>query len=217
MKQSLELSITHHHDIYTNDLKQFKRVFLLLHGYSLDGDFMMSKLSHIFPENSLIIAPNGPFLIPVKMKSKDEFQAKFAWYFFDPYKKSFYINYLPGAHYIKNILEHYNPQAMPVTIIGYSQGGYIAPKVAEIVKSVDSVIGLACVFRHNKFTYQPSVKYHQVHGEIDSIVELSGAQEEFNFLKEQGNTGNFILLPQTGHRLQLEYINELSKIIQEKI
>lgn len=217
MKHSLNFPITYEHDIYTNGLRSFNRIYLLLHGYSLDGSFMFHKISQKLPDDSLIIAPNGPFLVPIKSKDKDEFLARYAWYFFDPFKKNFYINYLPGANYLKNILQHYNPQSAPVTIIGYSQGGYIAPKVAELDSSIDKVIGLACVFRHKKFQYQSSVIYHQIHGDNDSIVNCSGAHEEFIFLKNKGNTGKFVTLPTIGHKLQNEYITELIKLIEENI
>ena len=217
MKQSLSLSITYQHEIHTNQCKKFDRVFLLLHGYSLDGEFMFKKLSQHLPANSLIIAPNGPFFIPIKNKHDDQYLARFAWYFFDPYKKSFYINYVPAAQYLQNVLEFYNPKKLPVTVIGYSQGGYLAPKLAELEKSVDSIIGIACVFRNDRFQYRSEVQYHQIHGIDDGIVEHTGAHEEFLTLQARGNTGDFISLNDVGHRLQMEHIESLKHIIQEKI
>ena len=219
MKHNLSIPITYQHEIYSNELDQFDRVFLLLHGYSLDGEFMLKKLREHLPQNALILAPNGPFLVPVKDKNKDAFLPRYAWYFFDPYQKSFYINYEPAAHYLTSVLKHFNPQKKPVTIIGYSQGGYLAPKVAEVESCVDSVIGMACVFRRSKFSYRIGVQYHQIHGTNDSIVDYKGALKEFKSLKEEGGqqVGDFITLPNTGHRLQSPYIQSLKKIIQEKI
>lgn len=211
MKQTNKIQISIDHDLYTNNLKEFDSIYLLLHGYLLDGEFMYNKLKESLPENSLIIAPNGPFMVP--QKKGEEYFPKYGWYFFDPLKKSFYINYEPAAEYLKTILSIYNPKKKPVTVIGYSQGGYLSPKVAQIVPEITKVIGLACVFRNTKFNYRNDVVYHQIHGNIDLAVEMAGALEEWVNLKEKGNSGQFIELDEVGHRFSNEYLTSLQSIL----
>lgn len=211
MKQTNKIQISIDHDLYTNNLKEFDSIYLLLHGYLLDGEFMYNKLKESLPENSLIIAPNGPFMVP--QKKGEEYFPKYGWYFFDPLKKSFYINYEPAAEYLKTILSIYNPKKKPVTIIGYSQGGYLSPKVAQIIPEITKVIGLACVFRNTKFNYRNDVVYHQIHGNIDLAVEMAGALEEWVTLKEKGNSGQFIELDEVGHRFSNEYLTSLQSIL----
>lgn len=211
MKEEILIPVTTSHNLHTNKQQNFKRVYLLLHGYLLDGEFMFNKLKESLPQDALILAPNAPFLVP--QKKADEYLPKYAWYFFEPTKKTFYINYRPAAEYLKDILKKYNPENKPVTLIGYSQGGYLSPKVAEIVEEVDAVIGLACVFRNQKFNFRPNVTFHQIHGNIDVAVEMSGALEEWAILKERGNQGEFIELADVGHRLTQEFITALSDLI----
>ena len=212
MKESLALPLLFNHDVYTNQAKDFERIYLLLHGYLLDGAFMFDKLKNILLDKSLILAPNGPFVVP--QKKGDSYLAKYSWYFFDPHTKAFYINYEPAAHFLKTMLEHYNAFKKPVTIIGYSQGGYLSAKVAELITEVDSVVGMACVFRNEKFQYRSNVSYHQIHGNLDGVVEMTSALDEWAILKEKGNNGTFIELAEIGHRLTSEYFTALKDLIK---
>ena len=49
------------------------RIIILLHGYKLDGKFIYDKFRASDAlgsslENSILIAPNGPFMVPVAKK-----------------------------------------------------------------------------------------------------------------------------------------------------
>lgn len=210
-KEFTNLSLRLPHSAEVHIPSNPKRVYLLLHGYQQEGDFIFKKLRKSLPEDSVIIAPNGPFMVPVK--KRDQFSAKFAWYFFDPKQKSYYINYEPAANFLKSILIEMDLIRKPLTIIGYSQGGYLAPKVAEIIPSTDTVIGLACCYRGKRFDFRQNILYHQINSKHDLVVEYLGAREEFLNLREKGNLGQFITLENSGHRLDDVYVQELEKII----
>jgi predicted esterase len=211
MKLTLSLPMTLEHDIYSNQMQNFDRIYLLLHGYMLDGKFIQNILGPYLPKEQLILAPNGPFMVPYQ--KDNNYYPRFAWYFYDPHKKSFYINYDKACYYIKSILAIVNPDKKPVTVIGYSQGGYLSPKLAEDIPEIDTVIGLACVFRNSKFTFNPKVTYHQIHGDLDLVVELKQALDEWAMLKDKGNTGQFIELQEVGHKLSPEYFHSLQELL----
>lgn len=183
-----------------------KRVFLLLHGYLLDGQFMIDTISDHLPEDSIIIAPNGAFLVP--QKKEDRYFPKYSWYFFDPHTKSFYINYDPAAQMLNSLLVNIT-KGLPVTIIGYSQGGYIAPKVAELNKDVDTVIGLACIFRPERFL-QRDIAYHQIHSDADLVVNYHESKSEFQRLEFKGR---FLTLRDEGHKLNASYLKMLKSLL----
>jgi len=210
-KDKFLAAISYEHEVYTHIKGNPKRIFLLLHGYLLDGSYLLRTLRETIPNNSLILAPNGPFPVPVK--KKDGFVPKYAWYFFDPLKKNYYINFDPASIFLKDVVEKYNPKKLPVTIIGYSQGGYLAPKVAELILEVDSVVGLACTFRNERFEVRAEVQYHQINSKADLIVDYPQSQEEFTKLKERGNQGQFISLKEAGHKIDECYLKELSTIL----
>lgn len=215
MKHQLKLAVSSNHELYSNftkKVKNFKRVYLLLHGYMQDGEFIFKKLQKSLPKDTLILAPNGAYLLP--SQKNNQFSPKYAWYFFDPATRTYYINYTPAAEYLASILNEYNPQKVPVTVIGYSQGGYLSPKVSELVEQVDQIIGIACVFRNNKFVQKKRVIYHQIHGQLDAIVDINGARTEWDQLKKRGNNfGKFIEIPDVGHRLTNEYVDVIATLI----
>ncbi len=206
---NLNLRVPHQAEVYVP--MNPKRVFILLHGYLLDGKFIYDQLIDILPDDCAVIAPNGPFIVPIK--KKDKFSAKYAWYFFDPNEKTYYINYDPAADFIKSMLIEMNLIRKPITVIGYSQGGYLAPKIAEIVPAVDTVIGLACAFRSSRFKQRQNVIYNQINSQDDLIVDYDGAKLEFQSLRDHGNVGQFISLSETGHRLDHLYLDELKSLI----
>lgn len=206
---NISLRVPHSAEVYIPPSP--KRVFILLHGYKLDGKFMFDKLQARLPQDCAVIAPNGPFMLPVSKKG--EFFAKYAWYFFDPNKKTYYINYEPAANYIKSMLIEMDLIRKPITVIGYSQGGYLAPKISEIIPSVDTVIGLACSYRNEMFEFKQHVIMNQINSKDDLIIDYKGAKEEFNSLRERGNIGQFVTLSDVGHKLDDNYISELINLI----
>jgi predicted esterase len=210
-KEFTNLSLRLSHEAQVHIPVNPKRVYLLMHGYQLDGKFIFDKLIDSLPKDSAIIAPNGPFMVPVK--KRDEFSAKFAWYFFDPKKQSYYINFEPAANFLKSMLIEMDLFRKPITVIGYSQGGYLAPKIAEIIPAVDTVIGLACCFRNNRFEFRQNVILNQINSMHDLVVDYEGAKAEFTTLRERGNLGQFITLENVGHRLDENYIKELKLLI----
>jgi predicted esterase len=211
MKETISLSLTYDHDVLVNKGSNPKRCFVLLHGYLLDGDYIYNKLLPILNEDDLIIAPNGPFLIPVE--KKETHIPKYSWYFFDVSSETYYINFEPAAEYVNHILNYYNTENLPVTIIGYSQGGYLSPKIAEFNSNIKTIIGLACVFRNKKFKINTNTTYHQIHGNLDVIVEKKNALAEWEDLKNRGNEGNFRSLENSGHRIDNEFLAELKRLI----
>jgi predicted esterase len=210
-KLGLEVELKLEHQIYIIEKGTPKRVYLLLHGYLLDGKYLLDTLKDTLPEDSLIIAPNGPFLVPVK--KNERYKTKFAWYFFDPHKQNFYIDFEPASHYAKKVLDTYNTQKLPVTIIGYSQGGYLAPRIGNADTLVDSVIGMACAFRSSRFEFNEKIKYSQINSRSDLVVDFEGALSEFEKIKEKGNLGEFYTLNDSGHRIDKFYLEQLKTIL----
>jgi len=212
MEKSLKnIQLNFDHTIHFNIPNKVEHVYILLHGYLLDGEFMYNSMKDIFPRNTAFIAPNAPFPVPVK--KKDFYVPKYAWYFYDSSLQKFYVDFNPAVNYIEQIIKELNLESYPKTIIGYSQGGYIAPKMAETISKVEKVIGLACRFRQNNMTFMNGINYFQIHCENDLIVDYKEAKEDFKQLQEKGNLGEFISLKDVGHRLDSKYLNELKQLL----
>lgn len=209
MKKTYKLPIVYEQAYFTNDLKDFDHILLALHGYQQSGEFFFKRLEkYIDLSKTLVICPNAPFLVPTK--KEDAWIDTYSWYFFDPQKKSFYINYEPSAQMISQLLDQLNPEQKTVTLLGYSQGGYLSPKVAELNKNIKKVIGLACIFRGERFQIKNDCEYFQVHGENDDVVDFNESKSEFEKLAL--NSSHFISID-ANHLLTGDYFEELKKLI----
>lgn len=214
MKEKMKISktypIKHAHDIYTNNAEDYEKVVLLLHGFQLNGHFMYKRFEKLLPKDTLVIAPNAPFVVP--LKKDNAWEPRYGWYFYDPNKKSFYINYEPAALWLSELMQDLNNKFKPLTIIGYSQGGFIAPKVAELIKQTEKVIGINAIFRSERFSIRDDVTYSQVHGTEDSIVSFGDARLEFNKIKATGANGDFFELKED-HFLNRNLVREALNLV----
>lgn len=189
-----------------------KRIFLCLHGYLLDGAYMVKEFSDMLGDDCLIISPNGPYLVPVK--KGEEYFPKYSWYFFDPIKKNYYINYDPAADFLGQVLRHFNTHDLPVSILGYSQGGYLAPRVANYDKNIDQVISLASVYRPDRFEIEPHVEYNQINSKSDLVVDYKDAQEESLEMLKKTKKYCLTLIEASGHRIDKSYKEKLALILK---
>lgn len=209
MKKTYRIPIEYEQAFFTNALEDYDHVILALHGYQQSGEFLYKRLEkHLEAEKTLIICPNGPFLLPTK--KNEAWIDTYSWYFFDPLKKSFYINYEPSAKLISQLLDQLNILKKEVTLIGYSQGGYLSPKVAELNSNIKRVIGLACIFRGERFKLKKDCEYYQIHGTKDDVVDIQEAKEEFdnlNIPKKQ------FLTIEADHLLTSNYFEKLKTIL----
>lgn len=183
-------------------------VILLLHGLGERGKRIFRKLLPYLPKDALIIAPNGPFPLPRNKENKIDFGH--SWYFYDKLEKKYFINQDLAKFWLRDLLKIENPDSLPVTIIGFSQGGYLAPLAGKEIKETKLIIGLACEFRttliHEKLPF-PMVA---VHGDEDEIIPPSMAKNEIALLKDIGIHVDFHSV-KGGH----EITSEMGKVVQE--
>lgn len=210
MKTQINLALEMNHDVYVGENDDFDEVVLLLHGYQLDGYFMFKRFKKRFGNNVKVIAPNAPF--PVPLKTDDGWEPRYGWYFYDPAKKNFYVNYEPAAKWLAQLAAKLNPLGKKTTIIGYSQGGYLAPKAAELIPECRKVLGINSIFRSSRFEVRSDIDYLQINGEQDDIVNPREAQEEFEAMQAKGAKGNFVL-SQASHPLTRDLLNEAMELI----
>jgi predicted esterase len=181
-------------------------VILLLHGLGERGKRIYRKLLSVLPKDSLVIAPNGPFPIPRNKEGRIDFGH--SWYFYDKSEKKYFINQDLAKFWLRDLLKIENPNSLPVTIIGFSQGGYLAPLAGKEIKETKLVVGLACEFRttliHEKLPF-PMIA---IHGDEDKIISPEMAKHEISLLKELGIEVPFHLV-KGGH----EITQEMAKLV----
>lgn len=186
-----------------------KEVILLLHGLGERGKRIFRRLLANLPKDALIIAPNGPFPIPRVKENKTDYGH--SWYFYDKAERKYFINQDLAKFWLRDLLKIENPTALPLTIIGFSQGGYLAPLVGKEIPETKLVVGLACEFRttliHEKLDF-PMVA---IHGDRDVIIPSGMALSEIEGLKKIGIQVDFHSVTDTGHEIS----HEMAKTVQE--
>jgi len=188
-----------------------KHLFILLHGHLETADIIYKKIWPLLPAGSTILAPNGMFPIPQTSPTMNIL--KFSWYFYDHFSKKYFIFYDRPAMFIKNLITNLKLNSYKKTIIGYSQGGYLAPFVGELLENVQQVIGIGCNFKYEYLKLPCNFQIDGIHGDEDKIVDFQNALASHQQLVKHGCRGTFFEVPGAGHRLK----GPLLKIIEKTI
>ncbi len=190
-----------------------QEIILLLHGLGERGKRIFRKLLPYLPADALIIAPNAPFPIPRQKEERLDFGH--SWYFYDKFEQKYFINQDMAKFWLRELIKIENPKSLPVTIIGFSQGGYLAPLVGKEIKETKLIIGLACEFKttliHEKLPF-PLVA---IHGEIDQVVTAKSAQTEIEKLKILDINVDWHSVPGAGHEITSSMGALIEKILEQ--
>lgn len=183
------------------------RNYLILHGFYENAPIIKSKLFSLIPENSNILIPNGCF--PLPKRRAEGWELFFSWYFFDEKTGQFYIEYDFPAGILEKLCAQLLPNDLPLTIIGYSQGGYLSPFVASRIPSCDKVLSLGCSYRHELLTGSQHFKIDGIHGSIDDKVDPVNAKKCFDSLPKKLK-GSFKMLENVAHDLDSKFLEQIS-------
>ncbi len=179
--------------------KNPQEVYLLLHGLGERGKRIFRKLLPYLPDNSIIIAPDGPFPLPRPKAGRLSYGH--SWYFYDKFEQKYFVTQDLAKFWLRDLLEIENPDKLPVTIIGFSQGGYLAPLAGKEIPQTRLVIGLSCEFRTTLIHEKPSFPLVAIHGEEDEIIRMESALNESEKLKQSGIAVDFHQIKETGHEI----------------
>ncbi len=182
-------------------------LILLLHGFAESGERILRKLRPAIPEalraRSILIAPNGPFPMPVKTDAG--YTATFSWYFYDPSTDEYFIDMKPAVQFLASGLEALGVAHLPKRIIGFSQGGFLAPIAAARLSEVRQFVGVGCEYLVDEIPGRlpNSVPYRvdAVHGSADESVNPENASDSHERLIATGVAGSFSMIGGATHRI----------------
>jgi predicted esterase len=200
-------------DYLENETNNFNQIFLLLHGFGQQAETIFNQVKNLIPSHAKIIAPNGPF--PLIKKRHKELKYSFAWYFYNPFSQDFLIDYEVPSTLLKNFIEHLQYEKLPITIIGHSQGGYLAPFVGQKLKMTKQVIGINCRFREDMLEPKLTFRLDAISGLEDQVVDPQNALQSFESLQKKGVKGRFIGLKNHGHEVSELCLKSLKELIYE--
>lgn len=188
-----------------------RRLVVLLHGYEQSGQKMIEKLQSAIPTDRVILAPNGPF--PLPRRTESGYRMGFSWYFWNPLTDEYYIDMEVAVGMMSELVSRLGYSGLPTTLIGFSQGGYLAPFLAQALPQVDHIIGLGSEYLVDEIPYPVRYRADAVHGAKDEVVSPQNSQKSHAELVRRGAMGEFVLLSETGHRIDASMQSEISRLV----
>lgn len=180
-----------------------ERLAIFLHGFADHGG---SFLRRLFPkgwpselDNVGLLAPNG--LFPVPVRTEEGWREAYSWYFFDEAKMRMLISPDFAVSGIKMLLRQYGLEGIPKTIIGFSQGGFLAPYLAKHIEGVSEIIAVGSGFRADFYEVLPAdkIRLTAIHGDQDEIFPIAAAEKSHRHILDLGFKGDFVSIPGVRH------------------
>jgi predicted esterase len=186
---------------------------LLLHGYGESGERIYRKLEPSIAPELEVIAPNGPFPLPERLP-EGGYRLGFGWYFYDATKDEYFIDPELAAVYLRNLVQDLGLAGLPLRVIGFSQGGYLAPFLAGTDLRLRHVIGIGCRFLDDELPRLQNVRLDAVHGGDDDRVPVDQSRRSHATLVARGVAGEFRELTGVGHRITPEVVAAVLALAQ---
>lgn len=200
-------------DYRLREVPRPRELILLLHGYTESGVNMVRRLEPVFSADAAVLAPNGPF--PMPRKTENGYKVGYAWYFYDPMKDEYFIDMELGCQYLKGLIEKLGLADLPTRIVGFSQGGYLAPFFASRHGSVIQVIGVASQFLHEEIPQDLPFRLDTIMGADDDVVSPDVARISHESLVARGARGSFELVPGVGHLIDAQVQAVIGRKLRE--
>jgi predicted esterase len=163
-----------------------QKLLIFLHGYT---DSASAFLRRAFDQSSTfdILAPNAPFPVPVR--GDQGFKEAYSWYFEEHSTQTLLIPKKVTVQILKDLITSLDLVDQPKIIIGFSQGGFLAPVLAHELKNVEKIIGIGCSYREESYAPLSNVKVYGIHGSEDSIVDFELAAVAYDHLNANIKAG----------------------------
>jgi predicted esterase len=194
--------------------KNSKQTVVFFHGYGQHFGFMKKKFSFLFKDQNLLFI-NGIYPLAPEIKDNiPEIKLRFAWYFFNPHTKKYFIPPEVPAKIIKNLLFKLSLEEDKLLFLGFSQGGYLAPFIAEHFEQ-SHVISINANLRIDLLPKKVLFNYHSINGENDQIVDPVGAKASTELFIKQGNNAKNTIVKKSGHLIDQNILDTVQQVIEK--
>lgn len=193
--------------------KNSKKYALLLHGYSDTG---LSLARRIFSQNwpdYEILAPNSVF--PAPMWHEGESKEAYSWFFRDSRSGRFIIPPEFSISHLSQLLQQLDLDNKPCVLVGFSQGGYLAPLVASSLSNVKAMVLLNTGFRKEFYDNLEKIPVTAIHGTEDEIIPCTRAEEEFLQIEAKASRADFIKIPGMKHAFNAEGAQKIQVVLAD--
>lgn len=199
-------------DFAERSADEASRLILLLHGFAETGSGFLKKLAPVLPDGITLIAPNGPF--PMPYKSEERTHLNYSWYFHDPATQEYEVDMQTSIQFLAHGLKELGHENSEKIVIGFSQGGYLAPIAALEMKNVKQVIGIGAEYLLDEFpSHKVPFRIDGIHGKLDRRVPYAEGEASFRRLGEAGIDGKWMSIESEGHSIGPDTLRVLSQLV----
>ena len=191
-----------------------KRLVIILHGYQDHAVSMLRRLGWLEKEPSFsVLAVNAPFPVPVLTKAG--FMEAYSWYFRDSTRGFTVCSPEDSAQRLAFLIRDLNLDATPTILLGFSQGGYLAPLLAAQLPNTPGIIGLGCGYPLEAYMPLNKISVFGIHGAKDERVALDKSHNAHAELLKAGFKGRFAVIPDLDHRVDIQMEPLIQTFVQE--
>ncbi|MBX3461512.1 MAG: hypothetical protein KF696_16325 [Planctomycetes bacterium] len=189
---------------------------MCLHGMGGHHDLMRRWMGPLLSHPWIFCFPRGP--LPFEQRLPDKRRIGYAWYVFDGDQEALRESMQLSIEHLHNIQDLVRKQ-YPVgrtAIIGFSQGGYLAPVVAG--NAPGRFCAAASICGRIKHEFLPSgggARLAQFSGGRDGSIAPELASAGAHGAREKGYTVNEHLDPEAGHEVTPLILEQLRAWLQE--
>ena len=212
-EKSLEVQVTLETSYLEAGPSNAKHQVLLVHGYNQSAQIFYDEIKPAIPDDWRVIVPNGLFLSPQKKRDGRGFKLGYAWYFYELGEKRYYTTPRPAYEYLKTLINEVGLKN--ATLLGYSQGAYVLPKLAAEVAGVQSLICLNGSYHSHIVPEKFNYYIYALNGDGDLIVDPCKARDTFNDWMRGSGRGQQEMIFETGHRINGQFVERLKEIFKE--
>ena len=191
-------------DYYYRPAKEDAPLLIFLHGFGETYGHLLRHFESKIPDEYGIFAPNGVFPLPQKKFDSPEWKLRFCWYFYDSATKKYFIDQRYPAEVLSNLIVDIDVENQKKIIIGFSQGGYLAPFLGAVLSNVSKSISINAELKHLMLPNTLPFELINICGEDDEVVDPINCQHSHQEMIKRGNTGSFYLIKNTGHKINEE-------------
>ena len=201
-------------EYFYKEAKAQSPTLIFLHGFGETFQHMMRHFENKLPKELGVLAINGVFPLAQKIPHTDEWKLRFCWYFYDSGKNKYYINQRYPSEVIAALLKKLDLWEADKVIIGYSQGGYLAPFLGTQIINVRKCIAINAQYKHEMLPKVCPFALINICGEDDHIVDPENCKKSHQIMIERGNIGEFICIPKSKHSIDDKIVQSVIQQIE---
>ena len=172
---------------------EVRSLLLGLHGMAQDGERLGRRLSGLLEQGVGLILPCGPY--PMEVRGRHGARQGHAWYIFTGDQDAFKTSMEKSEEDLLNLVEHIRKDpdlgALPLDLLGFSQGGYLAGFLALRNPSLFRSCTIASARLKHEFLEQelsssPPLEILFLHDRTDPLTRAEPVEESQKILERAG-------------------------------